>query len=75
MSDDVDKQKRNVASAQQKVDEKQVTLIDAVKSRKILDKLKEKESVAYGQQLMKKEQTFMNEIAGSRYVRSRIPVK
>ena len=75
LSDHLHKQKKVVATAQQKVDEKQVMLIDAMKSRKILDKLKEKESAAYGQQLMKKEQNFMNEIAGGRYVRSRMPVK
>ena len=72
---DLDNQKEIVATAREKVDEKQVELIDAVKSRKVLDRLKEKESLAYGQRLMKKEQNFMNEIAGNRHVRRRQPGK
>ena len=71
LAEDVDQQKEKVASAQKKVDEKQALLIDAVKSRKILDKLKEKEALAYGQGLMRKEQNFMNEVAGIRHLRRR----
>jgi len=71
LTDNLDKQKKIVATVQKKVDEKQAKLIDAVKNRKILDKLKKKESVAYGQRLMQKEQSFMDEIAGSRHRRGR----
>lgn len=71
LSDELDEQKKVVATAQQKVEEKQAQLIDAMKSRKILDKLKEKESLAHGQRIMKIEQNFMNEVAGNRHQRRR----
>ena len=72
---DMDNQKEIVATAREKVDEKQAELIDAVRSRKVLDRLKEKESIAHGRRLMQKEQNFMNESAGNRHVRRRQPGK
>ena len=75
LAGDLDNQREIVAVARKKVDEKQTELIDAVKSRKVLDRLKEKESIAYGRRLMQKEQNFMNEIAGNRHVRSRQSIK
>ena len=71
LADDLEKQKKLVAAAQQKVDKKQAMLIDALKARKILDKLKEKQSLAYDQRLTRNEQIFMNEVAGSRHLRRR----
>ena len=72
---DLDKQKKEVAAAQQKVDEKRALLVDAAKNRKILDKLKEKQSLAHMQRSMRNEQNFMNEIAGNRHLRQRQPAK
>ena len=75
LTEDVDKQKKEVAEAQQKVDEKRALLVDAAKNRKILDKLKEKQSLAHMQRSMRNEQNFMNEIAGNRHQRQRQPAK
>lgn len=75
LTGDLDDQEKIVAAARKKVDEKQARLIDAVKSRKVLDRLKEKESIAHGQRLMQKEQNFMNEIAGNRHLRKRQRIK
>ena len=75
LTEDVDKQKQEVAAAQQKVDEKRDLLVDAAKNRKILDKLKEKQSLAHMQRSMRNEQNFMNEIAGNRHLRHRQPAK
>ncbi len=74
LSDDLENQKKVVATEQKKVDERQARLIDAVKSRKILDKLKEKQSVAHERRSAQKEQSLMNEIAGNRHLRRRQPV-
>lgn len=68
-------QKEVVAAARKKMDQKQALLVDAVKRRKTLDRLKEKEAIAYRRRLTQKERDFMNEIAGNRHLRQRRSLK
>ena len=63
MSKDIDDQRQRVLAAKKKFDQKRIALIEAMKKRKILEKLKTKGLKEYQQMMRKKEQDFMNEIA------------
>ena len=61
MASDIDKQRDRVRDVEKKFDQKRDDLIAAMKERKTLEKLKEKQLNAYNHKLMKIEQDFMNE--------------
>jgi flagellar FliJ protein len=69
LSNDIVKQRDRIFEAEKKVDQKRSELIDAMKNRKILEKLKEKKGEAYRQEVMKKEMRFLNEVAVDRFNR------
>jgi flagellar FliJ protein len=52
---------------------KKEELIEAVKKRKMLEKLKEKGLSAYQEKLLRKEQAELNEAALNVYNRSQLP--
>ena len=61
LTSDLDKQRDRVLDIEKKFDQKRDDLIAAMKERKTLEKLKEKQLKAYNHKLMKNEQDFMNE--------------
>jgi len=61
MGSDLDKQRDRVLDIEKKFDRKRADLIEAVKAKKTLEKLKEKQLNEYNHKLMKNEQDFMNE--------------
>ena len=63
LAGDIDKQRGVVLDIEKKFDRKRDDLIEAMKNRKMLEKLKEKHFKAYNHKLMKNEQDFLNETA------------
>ena len=68
---DIADQKRKVAAAAQLLEKRRTELVAALKKRKVLDKLKEKQMTAAVKKKLKQEQDFMNEMAVIRYTRPR----
>jgi flagellar FliJ protein len=68
---DIADQKRKVAAAAQLVEKRRTELVAALKKRKVLDKLKEKQMTAAAKKGLKQEQDFMNEMAVIRHARPR----
>ncbi|MEE4354467.1 MAG: flagellar export protein FliJ [Desulfatiglans sp.] len=66
---DIQKQKEEVAKAGEEVERKRLEVVEAMKNRKSLEKLKEKRKRAYVGTLEKKEQDFLNEISINRFNR------
>lgn len=64
-------QKRKVAAAAQQFEKRRTELVAALKKRKVLDKLKEKQMIAAVKKGLKREQDFMNEMAVIRHLRPR----
>ena len=64
-------QKRKVAAAEQLFEKRRTELAAALKKRKVLDKLKEKQMIAAVKKGLKREQDFMNEMAVVRHARPR----
>ena len=60
---DLDRQRDIVLEVEKKFDQKRDDLIEALKNRKMLEKLKDKQLKAYNHKLMKNEQDFLNETA------------
>ena len=71
LATEIKSQKTRIAEAEQKLEMKRTELTEAMKSRKIMDKLKDKQIAAEVDQLQKHEQNFLNEIAIGRHLRSR----
>jgi len=69
LSQDIEQQVQRVQQAEKKVRRKRRELIEAVKKRKTLEKLKEKGRQAYLQKQMQNERKFMDEIASTRHAR------
>ena len=69
LSMDIIEQRERIVEAVRKVDLKRDDLIEAMKKMKMLEKLKEKERKAYRQEVMKKEQRFLDEVATNRFAR------
>ncbi len=67
LSKEFDDQKRRVTLAKKQFDQKRMELIEAVKKRKTLEKLKEKGFHSYQQKLLKKEQVLMDEVAAKQH--------
>ncbi len=59
--------KKKILNAEKEVEQKREDLIEAMKNRKVLEKLKEKGWETYKHNMMKKEQEFMNEMAAVRF--------
>jgi flagellar FliJ protein len=64
-------QKRKVAAAAQLFEKRRTELVAALKKRKVLDKLKEKQMITAVKKGLKREQDFMNEMAVVRHARPR----
>ena len=62
-------QNQRVQQAAQKVTQKRDHLIAVMKKRKTLEKLKEKEWLAYQQKMMQAERKFNDEVAANRHIR------
>ena len=67
LSMEMDSQKQRVAKAKKQFDRKRRELLEIVKKRKTLERLKEKGFVTYQQEMLKKEQNLMDEVAATRY--------
>ncbi len=69
LSKNIEDQKKCVRQATKKVNQKRNELIIIVKKRKTLEKLKEKEWLAYQQIMMQTERKLMDEVASTRHAR------
>ncbi len=69
LSEKIEEQKKCVQEATQMVNQKRHELITIVKKRKTLEKLKEKEWLAYQQKMMQTERKLMDDVASTRYAR------
>jgi flagellar FliJ protein len=69
LSRDLDKQKQRLSEVKKIYNRKHNELIEAVKKRKMLGKLKEKQLGEYNQKLKKTERNFINEVAISQFNR------
>ena len=69
LSKDFDKQTRCLQDVEKEYDIKRSELIEAMKKRKTLDRLKEKEMKASNYSQMKVEQDMMNEVAANQFIR------
>jgi len=68
---DIADQKRQVAAAAQLCEKRRTELVAALKKRKVLDKLREKQVAAAAKKGLKQEQDFLNEMAVIRHARPR----
>ncbi len=66
----IDQQDQRLLEVGKKIENKRVVLLEAVKNRKALEKLKEKGLEAYFRKLAQKEQLFINEVAVNNFTRS-----
>jgi len=66
---DIDKQKKCLKNVEKEYEIKHSELIEAMKKRKTLDRLKEKEMKAFNYSEMKVEQEMMNEVAANQFNR------
>lgn len=69
LSKDIGKQKRCLKDVEREYDIKRSELIEAMKKRKTLERLKEKEMKAFNYSEMKVEQNIINEVAANRFIR------
>ena len=63
VSKEIKKQSEKILEAEKRVDQKREELVGAMKNRKIIDRLREKGLKTHVQELSKKEQDLMNEVA------------
>ena len=66
---DIEKKREHVADATRNVNQKRSELVESVKKRKTLERLKEQEQLAYRHKMMQNERKFMDEVAATRYAR------
>ena len=69
VSKDIEKQKKRVLELEKQVEQNLKDLLEAIKNKKALQKLKEKAFKTYNQKLIKNEQDFLNEVAVSQFNR------
>jgi flagellar FliJ protein len=67
LSKEMEAQRQKVLEAERNFNLKRQDLIAAVKKRKTLDRLKEKGLQAYEREQLKKERSFMDEVAGHQF--------
>lgn len=65
---DIDAHQKRVAGAERKVAQKRQALIEAVKKRKMLEKLKEKDQERHRRMLAEHERKFIDEVAARSHV-------
>lgn len=70
LSRDLEKQKEIVLEVERKYEGKREGVIEAMKNRKILGRLKEKQEKAYKYELIRNEQNFFNELSTNRFTRT-----
>ena len=63
VSREIGKQSEKILEAEKRVDQKREELVGAMKNRKIIDRLREKGLKTHVQEVSKKEQDLMNEVA------------
>ena len=63
LSKDLDNQRQQVANAEKKFNQKRKELIEIMKKRKMLEKLKDKGWKGFQHRMLKNERDFMDEIA------------
>ena len=68
---DIEKQKRRVLKTKKQFEKKRRELLDIVKKRKTLEKLKEKGFNTFQQQQRKKERDLLDEVAATRFIGNR----
>jgi flagellar FliJ protein len=71
LSKEMEAQRQNLLEAERDFNLKRQDLIAALKKRKTLDRLKEKGLQAYEQEQLKKERSFMDEVAGRQFNQKR----
>jgi flagellar export protein FliJ len=64
LAGELDSQMRRVALAKKQFNQKREELVEMMKKRKTLEKLKEKGYKAFEQKMLKTERDFMDEVAG-----------
>jgi flagellar FliJ protein len=64
---DIDKQKRRVVQTKKRFEQKRRELLEILKKRKTLEKLKEKGFNTFQQQQLKKERDLLDEVAATRF--------
>jgi len=69
LSKDIARQANCVRVATRRVNQKRSELVKFMKKRKTLERLKEKESLAYQQKMLQNERKLMDEAASTRHVR------
>ena len=69
LAKDINKQKMCLKEIEKEYSIKRSELIEAMKKRKTLDRLKEKEMEAFNYSEMKVEQNIMNEVAANQFIR------
>jgi flagellar protein FliJ len=69
LKQDIELHMKRVAAAERKVAQKRLALLDAMKKRKILEKLKEKQLQAHLKAEAGREQRFADESAAQKYAR------
>lgn len=67
LSTEIDNQKRCIVTARKQFDQKRRELLEIVKKRKTLERLKEKGFLTHQREMLKKERTLMDEVAATRY--------
>jgi flagellar FliJ protein len=67
LSKEMEAQTQKVLEAERNFSLKRLDLVAALKKRKILDRLKEKGLQAYEQEQLKRERSFMDEVAGHQF--------
>ena len=67
----IENQKKCVGQAKKKVTQKRNDLILCMQKHKTLEKLKEKERLAFQQKIIQKEHKLMDEVASTRHARKR----
>ena len=70
LSRDLEKQREIVLEVERQYGDKRVDLIEAMKQRKILGKLRERKEKEYTYEIMRNEQNFLNEVATNRFIRN-----
>ena len=71
LTGDIKKQEKTVHLAEQEFEQKRQELLEAVKKRKVLEKLRHREMDAYKRKEFSKEQAATNEAAADRHWRNR----
>ena len=69
LEQDIARQQQRVVESQAQFEEKRSNLMEAMKQRKILERLKENERLRYHRNQQKKERSQMDEVASGQHIR------